>query len=408
MMRICMVVFSYYPDDPRPRREAEALVDAGDSVDVFCLQDHGQIHRRQIHGVEVHRLPVKRSRGGKLQYLWEYALFLFLSFWVLSWHYLKKRYHIVHVHNMPDALVFSALLPRLAGSKIVLDLHDPMPEVFMTKYGIGRSHPLTKILLWFEMLSIRFAHLVLTPNRAFRELFVARGCPAAKIHVVMNSPDLAVFRPTTQEAEASKESSPFGPPSPRLPDEDRFVIMYHGTVAERHGLKTALEAVALFQEEIPGLRFEVYGDGDYVASFLRLVSEMGLGETVGYHGHVSLEEIASAIDGIDAGIIPNERSVLTEINLPTRIFEYLCMGKPVIAPKTRGIEDYFDESSMFFFEPGDVESLAAQIRIVWRNNERRLSVLQEGMKVHERHCWAAERARFVELLHNLAVESPEA
>src|SRR5439155_24815829 len=53
----------------------------------------------------------------------------------------------------------------------------------------------------------------------------------------------------------------------------------------------------------------------------------------------------------DVGIIPNRRSIFTEINFPTRIFEYLARGKPVIAPLTTGIGDYFSKDELVVFNP---------------------------------------------------------
>ena len=146
MARVCMVVYSTYPADPRVRREAEALAAEGASVDVICLRDEGERGVEEVRGVRAVRLPVARSRGGGLRYAWEWGLFTVMSFAVVSWLHLVKRYHVVHVHNMPDFLVASALLPRFAGVRLVLDLHDPTPEVFMTKYGIGPEHGLTKVL----------------------------------------------------------------------------------------------------------------------------------------------------------------------------------------------------------------------------------------------------------------------
>lgn len=385
-----MIVFAYYPADPRPRREAEALVKTGSTVDMICLRGPQEKAREVVNGVTVYRLPLRRKRGGKLRYLWQYSYFIFLAFWLVTTLHIRKRYDIVHAHNMPDILVFSLSVPRLSGARVILDLHDPMPEVFIAKYGLAPSHAAIRILCALEKVSIRFAHLILTPNKAFRDLFVARGCPSGKIHIIMNSPDTSVFRP---------EVAVCGRETPRR--HNGFAMMYHGTIVERHGLDTAVRAIAKIKNAIPDLVFHVYGDGEFATSFLALVDELDLNKSVQYHGLVPLEDIAEAIRHIDLGIIPNKLSPFTQINMPTRIFEYLCMGKPVVAPRTKGIRDYFDSSELAFFEPGDADDLAGVILDIYRDPEKRLRMLERGIAVYRKHSWELEAAHLTSLTKRL-------
>ena len=391
MNRVVSIGFTYYPADPRPKREAEALVEAGMSVDVICLKGKDEKSEERVNGVNVFRLSISRKRKGKLYYLWEYGRFILFAFLKLSKLHLVKNYHLVHVHNMPDILVFCALLPRLWKAKIILDLHDPMPELYMTKYHIGASHPIIRCLRFLEKRSIRFADLVLTPNLAFRDLFLSRGCSEGKIHIVMNSPQETIFK---------EESTP-----PIQFNPERFVIMYHGLIAERSGLDTALEAIHRIRREIPNLQFEVYGDGDFVKPFLVKIEELNLQSIVHYYGYKSQEIIAQVIQTIDLGIISNKISPFTRLNLPTRIFEYLSVSKPVIAPRTKGILDYFGPDSLYFFEPGDPQSLADAFLQVYRNKFQRQEILHRGRKVFQTYRWELQRRYFIDVVKNLFKEN---
>ena len=391
MSRVAAVVFSYCPADPRVRRESEALVEAGMQVDIICLRGAKQPWFERTEGIRFYRLPISRKRGGKIRYLWEYIAFTMLAAIVLAGLHLRRWYRVVHVHNMPDVLVFSALVPRLLGAKVILDLHDPTPEVFMTKYDMTRDHKMIRLLRRLERWSIAFANVVVTPNIGFRDLFVQRGCPEHKIHVIMNSPQESVF--------GEREVSPLDGAEARV--SGPFRVMFHGTMVERHGLGTALEALALLREAELEFRLEVYGDGDFVESFLELIDEYDLAEMVTYHGFVSLEMIADAITTIDLGLIPNMRSVFTEINMPTRIFEYLCKGKPVIAPRTKGILDYFGEDDILFFEPGDAKSLAETILRARSSGELRRCVLARGINIYQRHSWCKERQNWIGIVNKL-------
>jgi len=376
--KIAMVVFSYYPSDPRVRREAEALAESGMHVDIICLRDRYEKKTEVVNSVRVYRLPIQRSRAGKLSYVFEYASFILLSFMVLSALYACKHYYIVHVHNMPDVLVFCALIPKLFGSKLILDLHDPMPEVYMSKYSIGNNHLVIRLLRFCQNISVGFADLVLTVNEACRKLFISHGCPKEKIHVIMNTPQESIFDirdSVTQSRKHSKE----------------FIVMYHGTIVERNGLGIALKAIARISYKIPNLIFEVYGDGDFTDQFLQLVEDLKLKDVVRYHGRVPAEVIAESIKHIDVGLIPCIASIHWEYAIPTRIFEYLCEGKPVIAPKTRGILDYFDDTAMFFYETGNEESMGRMIFEVNKDRKNCLNVLGKGIMVYQSLKWSIQR-----------------
>ena len=188
--RAVSVMFSNFPADPRPRRAAEALVSEGVSVEVICREETDEPHRHEIfNGIDITRIPLKRSRGGKLSYICQYGMFILWVAALLAKRTLKSRYDLVHVHNMPDVLAFSALIPKIFGAKVILDLHDPMPELMMTIFGLREQSFGVQLLKKLEKWSIRFADEVLTTNEAFRKIFVSRGCRPQKIGVIMNSPD---------------------------------------------------------------------------------------------------------------------------------------------------------------------------------------------------------------------------
>src|SRR5262245_7910556 len=137
--RVGVVMFSFYPNDPRPRRALEAMAREGMLVDLVCLRGEGSPARESQGNVEVFRVPLKRRRGGKLAYLYQYAVFILISSLIFAWRSLTRRYDLVHVHNMPDILVLSALVPKMLGAKVILDLHDPMPELMMTIFKLDKD-----------------------------------------------------------------------------------------------------------------------------------------------------------------------------------------------------------------------------------------------------------------------------
>jgi len=393
-MRAAVVLYADYASDARPRREAEALVRSGMEVDVISLrEDPGAHFRIKIDGVNVYQIPLRRRRSHKVIYILQYTWFLAASFFLLSTLALRRRYRVVHVHNMPDFLVFSALLPRLRGAKIILDLHDPMPELFRSIYGFSEDHWLLQWLKKIEKRSIAFADLVLTPNKAFQDLFISRSCQPEKIHIVTNSPNPMMFDP---DAHVSR--------SPASRDKS-FVLMYHGLLVERHGLDLAVYAIAKVIQRIPHIKLHIYGRStEYMDGVMKLVGDLRLQDVVRYQGFKSLEEIAEILTTIDLGLVPNRLNSFTQINLPTRIFECLAMNKPVLVPRTPGVCDYFTDESILYFEPGNIDDLAEKIEWAYQNPAALQQIMERGREVYKAHRWDLEEGRFNGLVENLLEE----
>jgi glycosyltransferase involved in cell wall biosynthesis len=390
--RVAMVTFSHYPGDPRPRRAIDALVSQGMQVELICLED-GNNPRREVSGsIDVLRIPLKNRRGGKLAYAYQYSVFILISSLIFAWRTLTKGYDLVYVHNMPDILVVSALAPKLFGAKVILDLHDPMPELMTTIFGLKKESSGVRLISWIEKWSMARADAVLTVNLQCKKIFAARSCSSEKIGVVMNSPDEKIF--PFREAQPVARSK-----------EDRnglFVVMYHGSIVERNGLDLAVEALSRVKETVPAAELRVYGPR---TSFLERVMEnartKGLDDSIRYLGPRRLEELVREIEDCDVGVIPNHRNSFTEINTPTRIFEYLSLGKPVIGPRTPGIQDYFNEESLLFFEPGDPESLAKSIEYAFRQPAQLGEIARRGQEVYGEHNWSNERQQLIGIVGNL-------
>jgi glycosyltransferase involved in cell wall biosynthesis len=376
--RAGVVVFSTYPFDPRPRRTAEALVRQGMRVDYVCLSDGKAPWREETNGMNIFRVPINHQRGGKLAYAYQYSAFILASAAILAARSRRPRYDLIVINNMPDVLVVSALLPKILGAKVILDLHDPMPELMMTIFGQPAGSKSVRLLKFLEKWSIARAHQVLVPNKACRRLLAARSCPEEKIAVMMNSPDESIFA--------------FSRACPRAwPGKKALVAMYHGTLVERNGLDVAVEAFAIVGKKLPAAQLQIYGKATaFLESIMQSVRDRGLQQNVFYFGEKTLEQIVNAIDGCDAGIIPNRRNAFTDINTPTRIFEYLARGKPVIAPCTAGIQDYFHEDSLLFFEPGNAEELAQKIEFVTSHPEETMAITERGRQVYLAHTWKQE------------------
>ena len=377
-----MVTFSPYPSDPRPRRAVDALIGEGATVDLICLGSEDAPRREVRNGVRVLRVPLKHERRGKFQYAYRYSAFILYSFMIFALRSLAARYDLVYVHNMPDILVLSSSVPKALGAKVVLDMHDPMPELMMTIFQTSPESKSVRILERVEKWSMARADLVVTVNIACKRIFSARSCPAEKVAVVMNSPDGRIFPFRKPESDTVSNRDGNKP----------FVIMYHGSLVERNGLDIAIEAVAKVRKAVPTAELRVFGaNTPFLERVMEASQNKGLRETVRYLGPRRLEDVVKEIGNCDIGVIPNHRNAFTEINTPTRIFEYLALGKPVIAPSTPGIQDYFSKESLLFFEPGNSGELARQIEYAFSHPRQIDDIVRKGQQVYLEHTWEQER-----------------
>jgi glycosyltransferase involved in cell wall biosynthesis len=389
--RYCMVVHAYYPlGEVRVQREAEALIDQGYEVDIICLRIPREPAVDLYHGANIYRLPVQRHEGsGALMQLLEYLMFFTLAFFKLTALHLRQRYAVVQVHNLPDFLVCAALVPKLTGAQIILDLHDLMPEFFASRFGVSRSSLPVRLVHLQEKLSCRFANHVITVTEHWRQSLIRRGVPADKCSVLMNLADPRIFKKFSQA-------------QPRSKDNNRFHLIYHGTIPQRSGLDLVLRAIARVRTEIPNVHFTVIGWGEYLDELLRLTNELGLEEHVCFEKFMPVEELPARIVTADLAIVPYCNDVFTNELLPTKLMEYAALGVPAIASRTMGISAYFDETMVQFFTPGDPDDLARCILTLY-SDRKRLTQLAQGIeKFNQRYNWPAQRIEYIHLVDQLA------
>ncbi len=387
-MRQCMVVHAYYPyDETRVQRQAEALVERGHAVDVICLRRGVEPVVEETGGVTVYRIPIRRdNRRGAVAQFFEYAAFLLAAFVTLTRLHLTRRYTVVQVHNLPDFLVLAALVPRLTGSLVILDLHDLMPEFYCAKFNASMSSLPVRLIALQERLACRFAHHVITVTESWRQTLIQRGVPPSKCSVVMNLADLRYFHATAPEVDQ--------PASLRL--------VYHGQLTRRYGLDLLLQALARVRERIPGVQLTIHGRGEFLETIRSLIRSLGLEEAVSIHSEfLSAADLARFIVAHHIGVVPYRRDVFTDGILPTKLLEYMALGLPVIASRTPAIEAHVDESMVELFEPENVDELAQRIVQLYQHPERRREMARASGRFNQRYNWASQRERYVELVEGL-------
>ena len=297
-----------------------------------------------------------------------------------------RRYDVVQVHTMPDYLVFAALFPKLMGAKVLLDVHDLVPELYASKFGGKESSLIVRMTRFAERRSIAFADHALAVHEPHLDVLVGHGNPRGKFTIVMNVPDQARFR--------------------RLPERSTppaaFTLIYHGTVSSRHGLASAVRALVLARRSHDDIRLEVVGDGDGIGELRSLVEQLELAEAVTVtEGRFPPEELQPLFERASAGIVPITDDVFARFMLPTKLLEYVALGLPVISSRTQTIQAYFDDTMVSFVEPGDEADLSEKILELRRDAERRVQLVAAADAFLAQHSWSRERERYFAVIDSL-------
>jgi glycosyltransferase involved in cell wall biosynthesis len=385
--KICMIAYSNFQTDPRIRRESEVLAKEGNEVSFLVLAENNKPKTYRMNGVHIVELNMRKHRGKKSSsYFLPYLKFLALAFWHCSKLFLENGIDIVHVHNMPNFLVFSGALPRVFGKKMILDIHDSVPETYGSKF---RKMPriLYRSLCLEESACCRFANKLICVNEVQRKKLVDRGIPASKISVLLNVPDHEIFK---FEGSTKDQNKP------------TFDIVFHGTIDRMLGIDLAIEAISRLIHEIPQIQLHIIGEGRNLEEFENLSRKLGVEEWVRFSKKsFPVEKLPGLLQKMDLGIIPNRRNIATELMLPVKLLEYIAIGIPVVSARHKTIQYYFSEDMVTYFEPENVESMADAILRIYQNKRQREQQALNAKTFIDQYGWEKHKKELIRLYEEL-------
>lgn len=385
--KICMVAYTFYETDNRVRRYAEALAKRGDTVDAIALSRDGKEPFETIRGVRVHRIQKRLiDERGPFTYLWKLLMFFFRSAWLTTVKHIREPYDVIHVHSVPDFQVFATLIPKIMGARVILDIHDIVPEFYASKFKVSETSWVFRALLFAERMSIAYSDHVIISNHLWQEKLTKRAVRQDKCTTIINYTDLSIFSPRIPTAQV----------------RDEFVMCYPGTLNWHQGLDVAVSAVALLREEAPQLKFLIVGDGPEREKLKAMVKEEHLEGRVDLHGFTPIEEVAEIMNRIDLGVVPKRKDSFGDQAFSTKIMEFMSKGVPVIASRTTIDEYYFNDNILQFFESGSAEDLAAKILDLMRNPEKRCALSRRALAFIAENNWDVKKGQYLMLVDRLA------
>jgi glycosyltransferase involved in cell wall biosynthesis len=310
----------------------------------------------------------------------EYGAFFLYSFFWITRRVLGRHVDLVYINSPPDFFVFAGLIAKLRRIPIVLDVHDPMPELFFAK---GRSSGLIwQLLSLQERWSVRFATRVITVHEPLRSLLQSRS-PDIEMDIVMNVPDTSGW-----PVEASA-------PAGRL-------IVFAGTVAFRYGLDDLVTAMSIVKEDIPDLRLRIIGEGEDLDNLLELAQALGVEDRVETVGRVPWTEIRERQEGAWLGANVPKPDALGELSFSNKVVEWVAMGLPVLASRTGTMVRYFPDDALVYVEPGSVESIATTLlQLAADGPLERAQRVQKAQAALSLIAWPVQRAELLRIVNSV-------
>lgn len=388
-----MLTYTVYERDTRVRRYAEYLAAEGHLVDIVCLASDTPGFQPAHRGVRLFPLSITRHRREGLRLVVSWALAVIAMFFRTTRLDLRFRYDLVHVHNMPDLLVFCALIPRLRGCPVILNIHDPTPELARSKLGLSEKHILVRIQVFAERICAAFSSHLITATPSFERLLVLRGIPAEKITVITNAADPRFF--SHVEGFENKRSR-----------QGEFILLYVGTVARRYGLQVCVEALSLLHREIRGIKLRVFpkirDEGKGLDECIRLAQRIGVEHLVEVADPVPLEQMADVMRNSDLGVYPALRDCHMDIALSLKIHEMTSVGLPILATRLSVLEELYGDDCIAFVPPGDPEALAAKVLELYRKPELMRRLSDNALRRSGELTWDSQYAVYKALVESLA------
>jgi glycosyltransferase involved in cell wall biosynthesis len=385
-----MIVQKNYYEDVRVRRYVESLVKMGVTVDVICPAQNSDLYFKGHDQIRVHSIPIRHVDKSQIRYILEYLFSFMLYFIKLSILHIGNHYAVVHVHNMPDFFIFSAVIPKIMGTPLILDIHDPMPEVFISKYSEKPNKLLLGLIKLQEKLSCWLADEVITVNSICERNLINRGIPARKITVVHNYPNAAVFDRNLYLNESN---------SPRK----NFTLIYPGHLAPRYGLDTVIRALPQLKTKIPEIRLLIFcQNSPYKDELRRLADQLGVLSYIEIRPGIPNKEIPYQLVKADIGIYPAIKDVHMNLATPTKVLEFSAMGIPIVSSRLEMVEEIFSDTAVMFFESGNVSQLAECVIELYKNPALRQKLAANAYQIFiEKLSWHHEFQAYLEILHRL-------
>jgi glycosyltransferase involved in cell wall biosynthesis len=308
------------PFDRRVWLEATSLTEAGYAVSVVCPKAKGYTASfESLEGVDIYRYGLPIDARGAVGFIVEFAWCFLRSFMKSVRIAVAGRgFDVIHACNPPETFWLLGRFWRLFGKRFLFDHHDLSPEMYAAKFGRA-SGPMYQGLLFFERMTFKAAHVVITTNDSHKRIAQDRGGVAPqKVYVVRSGPDVGRFKVYDPDATWKK-----GKP---------FLLVYLGEMCKQDGVDHLVRAIRILREDLK--RGDVHaifvGGGPEQPLIRAYAAEQGVGDVCTFTGRVSDEDLCRILSSADIAVDPDPKTDWSNKSTMNKIMEYMFFGLPIV------------------------------------------------------------------------------
>lgn len=272
----------------------------------------------------------------------------------------------------PDVVIASSTYPmdvwpahriaKLAGAKLVFEIHDLWPLTPMELGGKSRWHPFIMLMQAAEDYAYRHADAVVSMLPKVREHVESRGMAPNKLHVVPNGID-----PSEWFAQSPALHAAAAEALDALHDRGHPVIGYAGTHGISNALENLLSAAKLMRDE--KVAFVLVGDGPDKARLQRWVAEERLAN-VRFMDPILKEQVPALLQHFDAAYVGWRRQPLYRFGIaPNKLMDYMMAARPVLHAVDAGNDPVSEAGCGLTIAPEDPAAMAGGIRALLSMSE---------------------------------------
>ena len=392
-MNICKIFDGDYPWDVRVEKVILSLITHGHEVHLVC-RNIGMRSSYECSGrLHIHRLRSSRNR----------ALNGFLSFpaffnpkWISRIFQVVRDcdVELIIVRDLPLALT-AILAARRYGVPVMLDMAENYPEMLKHLWKFGRFNPLNIIVRnpWIaravERIAVKQFDHVLVVAEESRQRLLKLGVGQDRISVLPNTPRITDLC-WVGNAQADDDEHFQG---------GSFRMIYVGGLGPGRGLDQVISAIPAIVKRIPGLRLVIIGSrGGEFRKLKSLVERLGVADHVMFKGWVEPKEVPGYINVSDVGVIPHRVSGHTLTTIPNKLFDYMALGKPVIAADVAPIRRIVEQEQCGLIYSNERELSNVTVNLFLDVSERERMGANGKGAVLRKYNWEAHEKTLIDLV----------
>lgn len=399
-------------------REARTLQQAGYSVNLVAVHDREEVKEG------IHIIPLPRVRR------WQRPLLWFVLLDIAR----KTEADIYHFHD-PELLLISPLLRWLTGKPVIYDIHEVYTDFVRVKEYIPANlrEPIARLVGWLEPRLARwqsglifaddqigacFAHIQRPKTTLFNFpswQFVEKAAAAVEARREIERLEIKDWEQGSrgEEEQGNREARESLSVSQSLPaphfsfaQKNGPIILYLGGMERNRGTELMLAAFEQVLEKIPEARLFLVGHfapGDLEQEVRDDARARGIAESVTITGRVSFEQIGHYLQKASIGWVSWQPFAKNEKNIPTKLFEYMAYGLPVVTSDLASVRPFVRQGiNGLRVKATDPAAHAEAILLLLENPERAQALGREGQQlVQNRFNWDLMKPRLLGLYEEI-------